>query len=88
LAVLFGRMVQLLFFGQLRVIEVEHLYERTWFTISETFLAMTVFRDEFNSRFLLQLTLMLISKCFHWLQEDRIDYVSPADLLLSLKFHT
>lgn len=76
LAIMLGRIVQLLFFGQLRAIEVENLYERGWFTVSESFLAMTVFRDEFNSKFVLHFTVLLMSKCFHWLLQDRVEFVS------------
>jgi hypothetical protein len=75
LTILFGFTVQKLFFGHLRAIEEAHLRERTWFAVTETFLAMTVFRDEFNTRFVVMFVSLLFVKCFHWICQDRIDYV-------------
>ncbi|CAF5010125.1 unnamed protein product, partial [Rotaria sp. Silwood1] len=46
--ILFGKLVQRIFLGQLRAIETEHLYDRAWFSITETCLAFTVFRDDFS----------------------------------------
>jgi hypothetical protein len=75
LTILLGFTVQKLFFGHLRAIEEAHLRERTWFAVTETFLAMTVFRDEFNTRFVVMFVSLLFVKCFHWICQDRIDYV-------------
>jgi E3 ubiquitin-protein ligase synoviolin len=38
---------------------------------------MTVFRDEFNTRFVVMFVSLLFVKCFHWICQDRIDYVRP-----------
>lgn len=75
LTILLGFSVQKIFFGHLRAIEEAHLRERTWFAVTETFLAMTVFRDEFNTRFVVMFVSLLFVKCFHWICQDRIDYV-------------
>ena len=75
LTILVGFTVQKALFGHLRAIEEAHLRERTWFAITETFLAMTVFRDEFNTRFVVMFVSLLFVKCFHWICQDRIDYV-------------
>jgi hypothetical protein len=75
LTILFGFTVQKILFGHLRAIEEAHLRERTWFAVTETFLAMTVFRDEFNTRFVVMFVSLLFVKCFHWICQDRIDYV-------------
>lgn len=39
-------------------------------------MAFTVFRDDFSPRFVALFTLLLFLKCFHWLAEDRVDFVS------------
>lgn len=44
--------------------------------MTETCLAFTVFRDDFSPRFVALFTLLLFLKCFHWLAEDRVDFVS------------
>jgi E3 ubiquitin-protein ligase synoviolin len=54
---------------------MKHLFERSWYAITETCLAFTVFRDDFSPKFVTMFTLLLFLKCFHWLAEDRIDYV-------------
>ncbi|KAH9519010.1 E3 ubiquitin-protein ligase synoviolin B [Bulinus truncatus] len=84
--VLMGKLLRALFFGQLRAAEMEHLIERSWYAVTETCLAFTVFRDDFSPKFVALFTLLLFLKCFHWLAEDRIDYMerSPA---ISWIFH-
>ncbi|KAI9096576.1 hypothetical protein DFS34DRAFT_715420 [Phlyctochytrium arcticum] len=78
LTILFGRGLQRLFFGELRALEVEHLYERSWFAVTETCLAMTVFRDEFDVRFIVLFVLLLLVKLFHWIAQDRVDFMEQA----------
>ena len=72
LTLLFGQLCKRFFFGRLREAEVEHLYERSWFAITETCLAMTIFREEFNVRFVALFTALLFLKIFHWLLQDRV----------------
>ncbi|RAL63388.1 hypothetical protein DID88_003812 [Monilinia fructigena] len=44
--------LQRLCYGPLRPIEIEQLYEKAWFAITETCLAMTIFREEVGAWFL------------------------------------
>ncbi|CAF1061058.1 unnamed protein product [Adineta steineri] len=85
--VLLGKLVQRIFLGQLRAIETEHLYDRTWFSVTETCLAFTVFRDDFSPRFVGLFAILLFLKCFHWLLEDRVDYMEQSPVLGPV-FHT
>ena len=55
---------------------LQHLIERSWYAVTETCLAFTVFRDDFSPRFVALFTLLLFLKCFHWLAEERVDFVS------------
>lgn len=73
-------------FRLLNCFPFQHLIERSWYTVTETCLAFTVFRDDFSPRFVAQFTLLLFLKCFHWLAEDRIDYMERSPLLTWL-FH-
>ncbi|MBN3326537.1 SYVN1 ligase, partial [Atractosteus spatula] len=75
LVFLLGKFMRKVFFGQLRAAEMEHLIERSWYAVTETCLAFTVFRDDFSPRFVALFTLLLFLKCFHWLAEDRVDFV-------------
>ena len=54
----------------------QHLVERSWYAVTETCLAFTVFRDDFSPKFLALFTLLLFLKSFHWLAEERVDDVS------------
>lgn len=47
-----------------------------WYAVTETCLAFTVFRDDFSPKFIALFTFLLFLKSFHWLAEDRVDYVS------------
>ncbi|KAH0505414.1 E3 ubiquitin-protein ligase synoviolin [Microtus ochrogaster] len=55
-----------------------HLMERSWYAVTETCLAFTVFRDDFSPRFVALFTLLLFLKCFHWLAEDRVDFMERS----------
>ncbi|KAI9295368.1 hypothetical protein K502DRAFT_337572 [Neoconidiobolus thromboides FSU 785] len=79
-----GKLLQAIFFGPLRAIEVEHLYERSWFAVTETCLAMTIFRDEFDSQFVVLFISLLFVKIFHWLCQDRVDFMEQS---ATLPFH-
>lgn len=71
------------FLGSLRAAEFEHLMERFWYALTETCLAFTVFRDDFNPKFVALFTVLLFLKSFHWLAEDRVDYVRITSLCFS-----
>jgi E3 ubiquitin-protein ligase synoviolin len=73
--ILSGKLIQRLWFGQLRVVEVEHLYERSWFSVMDTCLALTIFRDGFDLLFVLRFGTLLFCKTFHWITADRVDFV-------------
>ncbi|NP_001243990.1 synoviolin-like protein [Bombyx mori] len=81
LVLLVGKMLRKIFFGQLRPAEFEHLIERSWYAITETCLAFTVFRDDFNPKFIALFTLLLFLKAFHWLAEDRVDYMERSPVI-------
>ena len=42
--ILFGKLMRKIFFGRLRAAEFEHLLERSWYAVTETCLAFTVFK--------------------------------------------
>ncbi|GIX70761.1 e3 ubiquitin-protein ligase synoviolin [Caerostris extrusa] len=86
LVLLMGKLMRKIFFGQLRAAETEHLIERSWYAVTETCLAFTVFRDDFSPKFVALFTLLLFLKCFHWLAEDRVDYMERSPVI-SWLFH-
>lgn len=65
--------LQRLFYGPLRPIEVEQLYEKAWFAITETCLAMTIFREEVGGWFLVMFVCLLVGKVWGWIGEGRVE---------------
>ncbi|KAJ8898048.1 hypothetical protein PR048_003408 [Dryococelus australis] len=86
LVMLMGKLMRKIFFGQLRAAEFEHLMERSWYAITETCLAFTVFRDDFSPKFVALFTVLLFLKSFHWLAEDRVDFMERSPVI-SWLFH-
>ncbi|ORZ11572.1 hypothetical protein BCR42DRAFT_332576 [Absidia repens] len=77
-SIIAGKSLQAIFFGRLRAIEVEHLYERSWYAVTETCLAMTIFREEFDLQFVVVFTTLLFLKIFHWLCQDRVEFMEQT----------
>ncbi|POS78640.1 E3 ubiquitin-protein ligase synoviolin [Diaporthe helianthi] len=65
--------LQRLCFGTLRPVEVEQLYEKAWFAITETCLAMTVFREEVGAFFIVMFTALITGKVWGWIGEGRVE---------------
>jgi len=86
MVILMGKLMRKIFFGQLRAAEFEHLMERSWYAVTETCLAFTVFKDDFSPKFVALFTLLLFLKSFHWLAEDRVDYMERSPVI-TLLFH-
>ncbi|KAG8719545.1 E3 ubiquitin-protein ligase hrd1 [Ceratobasidium sp. 395] len=72
-ALLVAKVMQIIFFGSLRATEVERLYDRTWYFLTESLLAFTIFRDDFDAAFVCLFGGLLFVKSFHWLLADRVE---------------
>lgn len=79
--------LQRLFYGPLRPIEVEQLYEKAWFAITETCLAMTIFREEVGGWFLVMFVCLLIGKVWGWIGEGRVDILEQQPPANPRLFH-
>ena len=44
--------------------------------VTESLLAFTIFRDEFDIPFAIMFGFLLFVKCFHWLMSDRMESAS------------
>ncbi|BES90402.1 Ring finger protein [Nesidiocoris tenuis] len=86
LVILTGKLMRKVFFGELRAVELEHLMERSWYAVTETCLAFTVFRDDFSPKFVALFTLLLFLKSFHWLADERVDFMERSPVI-SWLFH-
>jgi len=79
--------LQRLFYGPLRPIEVEQLYEKAWFAITETCLAMTIFREEVGGWFLVMFVCLLIGKVWGWIGEGRVEILEQQPPTNPRLFH-
>ncbi|POS85994.1 hypothetical protein EPUL_003355 [Erysiphe pulchra] len=74
--------LQRVWFGPLRPIEIEQLYEKGWFAVTETCLAMTIFREEVGAWFLVMFVALLTGKVWGWIGDGRVEILdqhSPAN---------
>ncbi|KAJ2825961.1 E3 ubiquitin-protein ligase hrd1 [Coemansia erecta] len=81
LTIILGKVLVRLFFGQLRAIEVERLYEQGWLAVTETCLALAVLRDEFDTATLALFVFLLFCKIFHWMLEYRVGFMEQQTRL-------
>lgn len=71
----FVKLIQKVFFGSLRESEKEKVWDKFLFTILETCLALTTFREDFSASLFAMFTLLLVVKIFHWISQMRIEYL-------------
>ncbi|CEP63408.1 E3 ubiquitin-protein ligase HRD1 LALA0_S08e01772g [Lachancea lanzarotensis] len=82
-----------LLFGELRLLEYEHIFERLSFTLVSSFFVTSMYSgDELLGMLLLEGALIFV-KVFHWVLRDRLEYViqntdenTPLIRLLFSKF--
>ncbi|KAJ2745923.1 E3 ubiquitin-protein ligase hrd1 [Coemansia sp. BCRC 34301] len=84
LTILLGKLLVHIFFGQLRAIEVERLYEQGWLAVTETCLALAILRDEFDAATLTLFVFLLFCKLFHWMLADRVSFMEQQTHLTAL----
>ena len=77
-ALLLGNVSKTLFLGQLRDVEIEMLTERAKYTITETCLALTIFRNELTPNILGLFGMLLFLKAFHWLAKSRLEHLEQV----------
>jgi len=81
LVFLFAKLLGKVFFGTLRQAEAENLMERTWYAIIDTCLAFTMFREDLSPGFIAAFTIFFLLKGFHWLCEDRVDFMERSPVI-------
>ncbi|KAI1656675.1 hypothetical protein F4813DRAFT_381294 [Daldinia decipiens] len=80
--------LQRLCYGPLRPIEIEQLYEKAWFAVTETCLAMTIFREEVGAWFLVMFTALVTGKVWEWIGEGRVEVLEQQPPVNPRLFHT
>ncbi|RFU34363.1 hypothetical protein B7463_g2030, partial [Scytalidium lignicola] len=79
--------LQRLCYGPLRPIETEQLYEKAWFAVTETCLAMTIFREEVGAWFLVMFVALLTGKVWGWIGEGRVEILEQQPPANPRLFH-
>ena len=75
-----------IFLGTLRDYETERVQDRVGQAIVETLLAMTIFRQNVESFGLLsRFVLLAFMKIFHWLAQDRVDFIETTQQVTLLQ---
>jgi E3 ubiquitin-protein ligase synoviolin len=87
LTLLIGQITIKLFFGTLRDVEIEQIIERAKYSITETCLALTIFRNDLSPPIFAFFLLLLFLKVFHWLSRSRLDYLEQV-ARVSISTHT
>jgi E3 ubiquitin-protein ligase synoviolin len=82
-----GYGLQRLFYGPLRAIETEQLYDKAWFAVSETLLAMTIFRDDIGIWFFAMFLCLLAGKVWQWIGEGRVELLEQQPPASPRLFH-
>ncbi|KAK3685679.1 hypothetical protein B0T22DRAFT_466279 [Podospora appendiculata] len=80
--------LQRLCFGPLRPAEIEQLYEKAWFAVTEICLAMTIFREEVGAFFLVMFTALVTGKVWGWIGEGRVEAFEQQPPANPRLFHT
>lgn len=80
--------LQRLCYGPLRPVEIEQLYEKAWFAVTETCLAMTIFREEVGAWFLVMFTALVTGKVWEWIGEGRVEVLEQQPPANPRLFHT
>ena len=57
-------------------LSLQHLIERSWFAILDTFILLAAFHQDLSPLFVAKVTLLFVMKSFHWLAGDRVEHVS------------
>ena len=73
------------YLGRLRESEVERITERFHHGIVEICLTLTVFRQDFDARLVILMGVLAMVKVFHWLIQDRINYIQTESSIAPLQ---
>jgi len=80
--------LQRLLYGPLRPIEIEQLWDKAWYALTETALAMTTFRDEVGGWFFVMFMTLLAGKVWGWIGEGRVEILEQQPPANPRLFHT
>ena len=77
--ILFGKLLKTIFLGTLRDREVEVLWENSRFAVTNTLLALTIFREELGIQEAVLFVMLIFSKIFHWVSKKRVEFMEGQE---------
>lgn len=75
ITLLFGKFIQVIFFGELHMLEADRLYESAWYAISESIIILPHFRDDARIELCVFFGILIFFRIFHLICADRIDII-------------
>ncbi|KYQ93374.1 hypothetical protein DLAC_06051 [Tieghemostelium lacteum] len=87
LAYLLGKLFVYIYLDRIHERELDLLNDKIKSSLTDTILALTIFREHFNTQFVFLLLFLLFFQVFHWLSKYRVEYLehSPYDLKKNIK---
>ncbi|ODQ63319.1 hypothetical protein NADFUDRAFT_84469 [Nadsonia fulvescens var. elongata DSM 6958] len=73
--IIIARLLVWLFFGELRVIEINNLHERGWYTLTENVISLAMLDHEIDQQFAFCIIALMFSRVFHWICRDRSELI-------------
>lgn len=81
-----GKCLQIVLFGELRLIEIEHIYEYSKFTILNSLIVLSMLSADYMLVPGILTMFLVFMKIFHWILKDRLEFIlqhatTPSDVL-------
>lgn len=70
-----GKILQVILFGELRLIEVERIMDKSRFAVVNSLIALSMFSNDFILIPAILTLFSLFMKVFHWILNDRFDFI-------------
>lgn len=83
---IFTKALTYIFFGRLQRTEIDNLVSQSWYAFFDLCLVFAFFQDELGTEFMFLFAILLFVRTFHWLVEERIDYMERTPVINAL-FH-
>uniref|UniRef100_A0A6A7G8P2 RING-type E3 ubiquitin transferase n=1 Tax=Hirondellea gigas TaxID=1518452 RepID=A0A6A7G8P2_9CRUS len=85
LAIVGATAMKCIFFGALNHNETDDIYDKCKWAALDTFLALTIFREDLTLFVVFMFLALMFTKVFHWIGDHRVEMVGPRAHLTSVQ---
>lgn len=78
-SILFWKVLNRILFGELRLIEFEHILERISFTVLNSVFIASMFKEQDFIAVIIYTLILIFNKVFHWILRDRLDLLFQSN---------